>query len=351
MTNREIAAEISQEIKVERRSTNRILVLINLAQERRVYADLGFSSMYDWLVRGFGYSHSAAYRRIEAARLLKAVPAISKKLERGEVNLTTISKAQSVFKAHERMSGQRISMTLKADVVRKIENKSAQQAEQILLNVFPGAASTVHQERKTIVNDTTIRLSTNISVDMDSDIKRARELLSHKYPTASDAVVLAHALKFFLDATDPLRKQVRTSPVNKIPMKTEPVSHADETALVGGTDKITSAAEANCVKSTTLLENKSVENDNLKPAQPQSLASVRRAVIQQADAACSFRDPLTGTICGSRYQIQIDHIVPRALGGGDSPENLRVLCREHNIHEAENKLGKDLMDKYRRQPD
>lgn len=33
--------------------------------------------------------------------------------------------------------------------------------------------------------------------------------------------------------------------------------------------------------------------------------------------------------CSSAWD-QVDHIVPRILGGGDEPENLQGLCQAHN---------------------
>lgn len=138
MTNREIGVKLGLKIKEERTKTNEVLLLINLALERRTYLEWGFSSMFDWLVRGFGYSNAAAYRQIEAARLMKAVPEISSKLETGQVNLSTMSN---------------------------------------------------HQERKTVINENTTRLSTNISSGMEADLKRAKELLSHTYPARCNSAL------------------------------------------------------------------------------------------------------------------------------------------------------------------
>lgn len=32
--------------------------------------------------------------------------------------------------------------------------------------------------------------------------------------------------------------------------------------------------------------------------------------------------------CGGTYQLEFDHIVSRARGGGDSADNLQLLCRK-----------------------
>jgi len=57
---------------------------------------------------------------------------------------------------------------------------------------------------------------------------------------------------------------------------------------------------------------------DLSRQRSESRASVRRAVF--AEEAC--------VNCGSKYALEEDHIVPQAVGGDSSRENLRLLCRK-----------------------
>ena len=61
-------------------------------------------------------------------------------------------------------------------------------------------------------------------------------------------------------------------------------------------------------------------------------AGVRRQVWQRDGGRCSYADPQTGRRCNSTHLIEIDHIVPHALGGGADPGNLRLLCGAHHRH-------------------
>jgi hypothetical protein len=45
-------------------------------QVRRLYAEKGFASLFEYAVQGLGYSEAAAGRRIAAMRLLVDVPEI-----------------------------------------------------------------------------------------------------------------------------------------------------------------------------------------------------------------------------------------------------------------------------------
>lgn len=40
--------------------------------------------------------------------------------------------------------------------------------------------------------------------------------------------------------------------------------------------------------------------------------------------------------CGSGEDLTVDHIIPRALGGEDKLDNLRVLCRSCNSRKGSN---------------
>jgi len=311
MTNYELAEKLGHLIRQERKITNEILNLINIALDHRSYLELGYSSMFDWLTKGFGYSNAAAYRRIEAARIMKTMPDVSQKLENGQLNLSTLSKAQSVIKSHERATGERVSAEQKVEAVEKIENISTDQAERVLLDLFPNAAEAHRQEHRRIIDNSTTRASINLSTKAMTALARAKEILSHKFPNASDGEIIAHTLTFFVEATDSSRSPKKP--------------HAESLT------RAASAAEAKCVKAEKV----------------NSTAEIRRAIFKRDKGCCTYKDPRTGKICGSRYQVQIDHVIPRALGGGDGAENLRLLCRQHNLLAAEIVFGKPHMRRFR----
>ena len=55
---------------------------------------------------------------------------------------------------------------------------------------------------------------------------------------------------------------------------------------------------------------------------------------------------LTKSFCNQQLAVesksedfQLDHVVPFSVGGKTEADNLRVLCRAHNMFEAKEKLG------------
>jgi hypothetical protein len=131
MANQELEHKLKSLTREERRITNEILHLIGLADERRLYLERGHPSLFEWL-RSYGYSEGAANRRMQAARVLRVVPQVSEKLASGEVNLTTLAKAQSLMRAQEKATGLQLSAQDKATAIAKIEGKSTEQTEREL---------------------------------------------------------------------------------------------------------------------------------------------------------------------------------------------------------------------------
>jgi len=56
---------------------------------------------------------------------------------------------------------------------------------------------------------------------------------------------------------------------------------------------------------------------------------LRRLIEARSQGQCEFVSK-KGKRCHSKHFLEMDHIRPRALGGGDNPMNLRLLCRSHN---------------------
>ena len=75
-------------------------------------------------------------------------------------------------------------------------------------------------------------------------------------------------------------------------------------------------------------------------------ASVRRTVWARDAGCCTFTAP-DGTRCGSRWKLELDHVVPAALGGPPTIDNLRLRCRTHNLLHAEAIFGREHMERCR----
>ena len=116
-----------------------------------------------------------------------------------------------------------------------------------------------------------------------------------------------------------------------------------------GSNDASSAGGLSCVGSPSLAGGGN-RRDEVNPRGPGGVSRriprrVRDEVYARDGGRCTFVSP-GGRRCGSTHDLQIDHIVPFARGGDDSPSNLRLLCGRHNRLEAERAYGKAFMERF-----
>jgi 5-methylcytosine-specific restriction endonuclease McrA len=74
---------------------------------------------------------------------------------------------------------------------------------------------------------------------------------------------------------------------------------------------------------------------------------LREELRMRSGGQCEHTTP-SGKRCSARLHLQIDHILPLALGGETKSENLRHLCFAHNQRAAIKLLGVEKMDHTRK---
>lgn len=217
LTNDNLLTAVRSLLKEERRITREILDHINEVARRRLYADLGFSSIFDWLVKDLGYSESAAYRRMQAARVLQAVPEAAAKIESGALGLTVLSKVQTLIRADEKRTGERISIQEKSEILSKVESCSGREAEHRLAQHFPEVAARfpdglASQEKVRAISEDQVNVQVTLTREQFEKLKRIQELLSHTHGSSSHAEAFDAAMDVFLEKKDPLKKTVKPRP-------------------------------------------------------------------------------------------------------------------------------------------
>lgn len=285
-------------VQEERRITAELLHLLRELENRRLYAELGYSSLFEFCRRDLGYSESAAYRRISAMRLLRDLPEVEEKIKDGTITLSHACSLQTFFNA-EKKNQREYTPTEKRELLQKVEQTSHRDAERTLAAISPSATL---PDRSRAIDESRTEIRFVANTELMQKLERARELLSHR-GVDTYAELFEKLTDEFLKRTDPLKKSA--------PLRT-----------ASPTPEVTSASERRAIPAAT-----------------------RRQVWQRDQGKCKFRSP-QGRSCGSRWQVQIDHIRPVARGGGNDPSNLRLLCAQHNRLAAIHELGTQVMNKY-----
>lgn len=82
----ELMKSTDQAVMREREASRVLLLHLAEIERRRPYAERGFSSLFQMLVKHWKVSETSAKRRIDAMRLYRDVPEALESLKKGEVS-------------------------------------------------------------------------------------------------------------------------------------------------------------------------------------------------------------------------------------------------------------------------
>ncbi len=337
---------------------------------RRAYLEGGHASLSDYLLKALHLREGAAWRRIAAMKVLRRFPRVEAALRDGRLCFSTLALLGQVLteeNADELLA--RAAYRSKAEVdsivaslkprpapaegVRKlpeprgaprepgIEPASGDSAPLVLavsaapapsLGGSPPQASP-HEgaERKDVPGSgadpaetglpprhdvpaakihavSAGRWSLRVTIDRDlkDDLETLAMMLSHKVPRGDLAAVLREAVRCGIDKHG--KRKGAVAPARK--RSHPPAAHKSS-------------------------------NSRVIPME------VRREVWKRDGGRCTWTSP-NGRHCGSRWQLEFDHILPPLFGGEATVGNLRLRCKAHNLLYAEQVYGREHMDGFRR---
>ncbi len=196
----------------ERETTSEILWCLRSIQQKMIYAEYSYSSLFEFAVKHLGYSGGAASRRIRAMEFLKDVPETEAALNEGKVSLTTVASLQSYLQ-HEKKKRrdnkeEQISLETKKDLLLQIENKSKTECEKIFVSLSPVLEDKIlGTEKARVLTPDKTELKLVAEEKLMQNIQRLRELSAHKNPNLSYAEIFLMSTEFMLEKIDPQRQE------------------------------------------------------------------------------------------------------------------------------------------------
>jgi hypothetical protein len=321
LTNLALLARLGKLVRTERKITHLILECIAEIDARKLYLEKAYPSLYEFLVQEFGYSPSAAIRRIEAARLLREVPELSTKIETGQVNLSQLSKVQQAIRTVQRTEDRKVRTEEKRELLLKIENTTQAQTEQILAQEF--SLPTVTFEKRTVHHDGSVTLAITFSKEQMAVLEQVQDLVSHQVPEKKWADVITLLAQKEVDRKTKILRPSKIGKVNAKVDVNERVTGAETDAKKVHKKEVDTKAHPN------------LTTGNVRKAIRPNL---RKAIFNQ-QKGCAYTDPATGKICASTRFSQIDHRQSVWAGGQNEPGNLQVLCAQHNRLKYRKEVG------------
>jgi hypothetical protein len=303
LSDNELLEETKRLVQVEIKTTTAILHHLKEIDDRKLYAEMNCDSLFTYCTKVLRYSESQAHRRITAARLMGQIPQLDKKIENGTLTLTNIAQAQSFF-LYEKRAGRPLELARKIEILTRLENQPTREAERILIGEHPEDRP-IGRESIRFITPSAIELKFILDPELLRKLTRIKVLLGHRLPLGNWADVINELCDETLERIDPLVKAKRALRRRKKLLDVKGGTMASQPPSRG-------------------LGNQAARS---RPAIPMA---IRNRIWHRDAGRCVHVDQKTGERCNSTLRVEIDHIRPVALGGDDSAENLRLLCRAHN---------------------
>jgi len=289
LSDQELIVSLKDLISEEREIQTAILHHLREVEDRKIYLQSGYGSLFSYLTEGLGYAEASAYRRIQSMRLIRSVPEVEGKLESGEMSLSVASRLQGYIQQEDKRrkeDGQKpVSLEEKKILVEQLQGTSDRQCEQKLAELSPELA--LPKEKARPITDDAIMLQFTVNKKLFNKIEQLKALWSHQNPEGKLELLLEKLVDSALEKADPIQESSKQK--SQLP-----------------------APESGCTFGRYI---------------PKAL---KDQIWRRDQGRCQFKDPRTGKFCRSNHLIEIDHRYPVALGGENSPSNLRLLCRNHN---------------------
>jgi hypothetical protein len=313
--------ELTRKARNEKEATAELLAHIAEFDERKLYLPAAYESMLAYCVGELGLSEDAAKKRIQVARAAKACPEVFEALAAGRVHLSGLRLLAPRLSAEtaeellasatgksmdeiERLLGQRyprVEVAARVDAVPPAIDARAGHlpAPEVVGNpVSEGAARHPDRTRVTPLSAEAYAVQFTRSREADERFRYLQDLLGDQVKPHDLAEVYDRAVKELVKKLERVRFAACDRPRR------------------GG-----------------------------RRADPRSrhvAAKVRRAVWQRDNGQCTFESE-SGRRCQARCNLHFDHVKEYARGGEATVANLRLRCRGHNQHTAEQTYGAGFM--------
>lgn len=319
-----------------RNSTLLLLKHLREIEVRRLFVDLGFSSMHKYCIQQLKFSEGEAQRRLASARLLTELPEIETQIESGELNVTNLAKIQSFLRV-EKSADHPLNKEQKLGLIEKMGNKSTRQVEQELVQLSHQPALMAEKFHCSLPDSQHVKFEAFLSFEQQELLTEFKNLFAHELTDFANGSILGFLLE---KAVRHKKKKLGLLKSDKLSEKKETEEKIAE-AKGSGLSKSNSenAAQLPSAPQTSLRMSSTTERRQKTPQRRYIRSALKKQIWQRAKSCCEFQDPRTHQRCTSKFALELDHIRPLALGGRDEFRNLQLLCRSHNSRRSIKTFG------------
>lgn len=267
LTDLTLRTETIKAASREKEVTTVLLHHIREVDRRKLYCDWKFSSLFDWCVKELGFCDGSAQLRITAARLLEEIPELEAKIEQGALTLTNISQINQFCRQNNI-----VDVEAKKEMLSQVENLTKKETEKKLFEISGKELHVEESEKR--VSDKKTKVTFILSDETMDALKEIKDLIGKD--VSSDELI--------------------------------------QTLIKSHKEKIMKIK----FKQTQRPKAGKVLKDKVIVAESRVISSALKREVYLRDKQC--------TNCGSKRNLNFDHRHPYSMGGGNSSENIRLLC-------------------------
>jgi 5-methylcytosine-specific restriction endonuclease McrA len=276
------------------------LLIFSEIMHRKLYEELGYSSMLNYAMGALEFCQSKAYYYINMSNKLEVLPETKNAVAKGEIEWTKVKEVARVATPEtevqwlaEAKKSSRREFIEKTKQARQIAiNESSQQPDLIEVPALPKAEPKISK-------------SFSFSVEQMERFNVLIEKLCKNGETGTNEELLLKALELI---TSENSIRMESAPSTQIVIRHCPECGKAET----GAGEISQNDLEKAYCDANILEN----GRNRATIRP----SVRREVMSRDNHKCQ------GQGCTSKRYLEVHHKIPRAMGGSNDESNLITLC-------------------------
>src|SRR5574341_743407 len=353
-TAREFGSRLASLLRREQSALADFLLALADFDRRRLWQELGYTSLFHFLHRELGMSKGAAHYRKTAAELVQRAPEVIEPFRDGRLCITSIIELAKVLTPENR-----------EEVLPRFFHRSRQEAKTISAEFRPAEAA----PHRTVLTALPMALLPTVARACDRAPPAQRCTAPEPAATVQPVQPVERELRVASprsaprSTAEPLTADLRRLHVTvskrfmeKLEVAKDALSHslpgADvEAILEAGLDLlIERAAKRKGIvrKPRKAPPSTAGSRPAIRPEGERGIpAAVRREVWLRDGGRCQWPTS-DGRVCGSPCRVQYDHSLPVARGGKSTVANIRLACAIHNDLAAREVFGDAWMDQFTR---
>ncbi|MEZ4226644.1 MAG: hypothetical protein R3B13_37195 [Polyangiaceae bacterium] len=342
-----------------RRAIALLVAHVAEVERRQLHLREGYSSLYDFCLRGLGMSEGEAHRSISSARVARRFPIAVGMLADGRLHLTGLS-----------LLANRLTESNHAALLEEACGKTKAEIQVVLARWFPrpdvpdqvelletgdwrgGSNETGTKSAAELDHCGGVRPGFSFASGTQTAAPRLLECVGHESPGFSDGGARDSAMGNARgpaphDRIEPrsaerfaIRFSASAAFKAKLDHARDLMSHVGrglETVFERALDLLIAERENKCWGKT----DKPRRSAGAKHGAPTRQS--KREVYERDAGQCTYVSP-AGVHCTARAFLNFDHIKERANGGGGAADNGQLLCAAHNQMRARQTFGDAFMD-------